>query len=280
MPSLRVAAITLTASADKASNIRQAETYVREAARLGADWVVLPEIFHFHGPYSLLWDMAEEEGGPLFQTMSRWARDLKVCLFGGTIGERPTTPDESKRVFNTHYVFNRSGICIGKYQKIHLFNLLDERGQKIYCESDGFVAGNEVQSVTLDGLHVGLSICYDIRFSGLFLAIEKRRPLDVIVCPAAFTMKTGKDHWELLTRARAIEHQCYVLAANQTGVHSPGKESYGQSMVIDPWGTKLADTGEPPGIALASIDSERIDAVRRQLPALANRRADLERAGS
>jgi predicted amidohydrolase len=93
-------------------------------------------------------------------------------------------------------------------------------------------------------------------------------------------MKTGKEHWELLTRARAIEHQCYVLAANQTGVHSPGKESYGHSMVIDPWGTKLADTGEPPGIALASIDSERIDAVRRQLPALANRRADLERAGS
>lgn len=276
MSEVRAATICLTATADKTKNVEQAETLVREAARLGADWVLLPEIFHFHGPYDQLWDMAEPVGGALLQRLATLARDLRICLFAGTIGERPEVPAGSeRRVYNTHYVFDRTGSVIAKYRKIHLFNLLDSHGKRIYCEEDGFLAGSEPVRCVVDGFEVGLSICYDVRFPELYTRLAKGRPLDVIVCPAAFTLRTGKDHWELLLRARAVEHQCYVYASNQTGLHSPGKESYGHSMVIDPWGHTLADTGEVTGIAMATISHERIMAVRGQLPALANRRPEV-----
>ena len=229
--SLKLAAISMTTSADKVRNIDEAERLVREAAKLGADWVQLPEMFPFMGDYAYNYEMAELEGGPLYQRLSELAKELKVVLFAGTVGERPK-PDEpldfatknaigQKKVFNTSYVFGRDGELLAKYRKIHLFNLNGEDGRPRYAESDGFIPGEEP--------------------------------------------------------VRAVEHQSDEFAANQTGVHSPGKESFGHALIIDPWGDVLADSGDQPGVALATLSGATLKDVRSRLPALANRRPEVYR---
>lgn len=284
MKDLVLAAITMTSRDDKTQNVAKAEKLVREAKLAGADWVLLPEIFHFFGPYKDLYAQAEEEGGPLLARLANLARELKIVLFAGTIGERPgtelaaskqTNAAGERRVYNTMYVFGRDGERLAKYRKVHLFNLLAPDGRRLYCEEDGFVPGNEPVAVDIEGVRVGLAICYDIRFPELFARLAAEKPLDVLVVPAAFTLKTGMDHWELLLKARAVEQQCYVMAANQAGMHAPEKESYGHSMILDPWGYKLADTGAVEGFALARFRPQRIEDVRGRLPALKNRRPDV-----
>ncbi len=285
--SLKLAAISMTTSADKERNVVEAERLVREAAKLGADWVQLPEMFPFMGDYAYNYEMAELEGGPLYQRLAGWAKELKIVLFAGTVGERPK-PDEpldfatknaigQKKVFNTSYVFGRDGELLAKYRKIHLFNLNGDDGRPRYAESDGFIPGEEPVSLVIDGLKVALSICYDLRFPALYQLLSKSGDPDVITVPSAFTKSTGLAHWELLLRARAVEHQSYVFAANQTGVHSPGKESFGHALIIDPWGSVLADSGDQPGVALATLSGAALKDVRSRLPALANRRPEVYR---
>jgi len=275
----------MTTTDDKARNVETAARLVAEAARQGAAWVQLPEMFPFMGPYGRVYEMAELEGGPLYEQMAGWAREHKIVLFAGTVGERPdrdqlpatalVNAKGERRVFNTAYVFGRQGELLAKYRKTHLFNLLGEGGQPRYCESDGFIPGTAPVSFTVDGFRVALSVCYDLRFPELYTRLAADGAPDVLAIPSAFTKGTGKFHWELLLRARAVEHQCYVYAANAVGVHAPSKESYGHSLIADPWGTVLADTGDAPGIALAMVERRVVASTRARLPALANRRPDV-----
>jgi predicted amidohydrolase len=274
--SLRVAILSTTATGDKAKNISSAMEAARSAASDGAQWVVLPEMFAFHGPYSELWQNAEFADGPLNERLSEFAREHRLVLFAGSVAERPEGSTGGK-VYNTQFVFGRQGELLAKYRKTHLFNLKDSAGQSLYCESDGYLAGSNLVSLRLDGWHVGLATCYDLRFPGVFERLAKDGPLDCLVIPAAFTFQTGAYHWELLLRARAVEQLCYVVAPNQVGVHSPGKQSFGHGMIVDPWGTTIADTGHLPGVASATMQKTRLAACRGQLPALENRRPELYR---
>lgn len=283
--SLILASICMTSTDNREKNIEEALHWVAKAAARGADWVLLPEVFAYHGSYDRIHEMGEVEGGSLSQRLAAAAREHKICLFAGSFGEQaaPGEMDEAeekgrlghRRVYNTSYVFDRQGQRVAKYRKTHLFNLYSPQGEALYCESDGFLAGDEPVTFDLDGFRVGLGICYDLRFPSYFERLAKDQPLDIIVLPSAFTLHTGMDHWELLLRARAVEQQAYMFASNQTGEHGRGRSSYGHSMIVDPWGYVLANTGSVPGIALAEAHKDRIQAVRARLPALRNRRPEI-----
>jgi len=266
--------VSVTATTDKQANLENIFARAEEAVRTGSKWISLPEMFAFHGPYNELWNNAEFEDGPLNNRLSEFARRHGVVLFAGSVGERPEGSQDGK-IYNTQYVFGRKGELLAKYRKTHLFNLMDQTGKALYCESDGYLSGDTLKTVTVDGWRVGLATCYDLRFPDLFGALARTGPLDCLVIPAAFTLQTGMYHWEVLLRARAIENLCYVVAANQVGTHSPGKQSYGNAMIIDPWGTPLANTGHMEGVAVAPMSKSRIKACRGQLPAIDNKRPEI-----
>ena len=282
---LVLASVCMCSTEDKQQNIETAFCWVRKAAERGADWVLLPEVFAYHGPYDKIYHEGEAETSALIQRLSDTARELGICLFAGSFGERPVAgrADHGQlksslghdRVYNTSFVFNRNGQEVAKYRKTHLFNLLDAAGQAVYCESDGFLAGDELITCSIDGFQIGMGICYDLRFPSFFEALARKAALDVIVLPSAFTLQTGMDHWELLLRARAVEQQCYVFASNQVGNHGRGRASYGHSMIVDPWGYVIANTGAVEGLAIAEISRKRIDEIRSKLPALNNRRPEI-----
>jgi deaminated glutathione amidase len=269
-----LAAIAMSSGKDRTANIARAEGLVREAARAGAHWVMLPEMFPFHGSPDEVYAQAEKEDGPLTKQLARLAKDLGIVLFAGSVAEKASDPS-SRKSYNTSYVFDRDGAILAKYRKIHLFNLFDEAGNPTHCESNSFIAGEKAQTTTIDGYNVGFSICYDLRFGPLYYKLAEDTPLDVIAVPSAFTLTTGMYHWELLLRARAVEHLCYVFAANAVGVHYAGKTSFGHAMIVDPWGHKLSDSGNTEGIAQARISKTKIKHFRSLLPALANRRPEL-----
>lgn len=283
MDEIKVATVSLCSGSDKGKNIDKAISSIKSAKSLGAQWVLLPEIFAYHGAYKDIHKNGEPKDGDLIRRLGQLAKELQIVIFAGTFGEQIEDQDDSvklnvkgeTKVYNSMYVFDATGDIIAKYRKTHLFNLMGPDGKPLYCESDGFVPGSDIVTVEVNGWNVGLAICYDLRFTEFFTQLSKKAPLDVIALPAAFTEGTGKDHWEVLLRARAIEQQCYVYASNQCGEHRPGIKSYGHSMVIDPWGHKTADTGDGEGIALAVIKKSRISEVRAKLPALSNKRADL-----
>ncbi len=284
MDTLKLASLSFCSGNDKTANIQRAQKLIIAAAEQGADWILLPEIFSFHGSYEHLYINAEFEGGPTFQILANLASHHRVCIFAGTMGERPEeslpvakrfNSQGQRRVYNTMYVFNREGKLAGKYRKTHLFSLLGHDATHTYCEPDGYIPGDTRTVITLEDWTVGLSVCYDLRFPEFFCAMGRSQPLDMIVLPAAFTYHTGKSHWELLLKARAVENQCFVFASNQCGEHRPGRKSWGHSMIIDPWGQKLASTGESSGIAFAEINKSDMNTIRSKLPALDNRRPEL-----
>lgn len=268
-----VAVCSLTATSDKEKNFNQAVSQIEEGASRGAHWIFLPEMFSFHGPYDQLFEMAEPETGPLNKKLSALAKRLGVTIFAGSVGERPEGANSGK-VYNTQYVFSAEGLVIAKYRKVHLFNLADASGKPLYCESDGYLSGDTLTTLNHEGWQIGLATCYDLRFPEMFSRLAAV-PLDLLVVPAAFTLQTGMYHWELLCRSRAVEQLCYVAAANQVGLHSPGKASYGHAVVIDPWANVIADTGNRPGVATARISKDSVGHWRSQLPALSNRRPDV-----
>lgn len=283
MNSLNVAVVSMTSTCDRPQNLKTAEAMVRRAGAMGADWIVLPEMLTYHGPYATLFDMAERRRGEAWQLFARLAQELGVVLFAGSWPEQPETgdPDASdapRKVYNVAHVFDRSGEEIACYRKVHLFNLKSADGKPVYCESDGYLSGSTPVAVDVDGFKVGMAICYDLRFHEFFATLARQAAIDAFILPSAFTRNTGKDHWEVLIRARAIEHQAYMIAANQTGEHSPGKTSYGHSMIADPWGTKICDTGEAEGIAMGTISRDLINMYRGQLPALADRKPGVYQA--
>jgi predicted amidohydrolase len=263
---LRVACVQLNSSGVKGDNLEKAERLVARAAATGADIILLPEKWNALGSADTLRANAESlDGGETVEAMSGWARQHGVTLVGGSITERR---EGREKLSNTCLVFDPSGAVVGVYRKIHMFDV--EVGGHVYRESEAEEPGEETLVCEAEGWRVGLTVCYDLRFPELYriLALEGAELLTV---PAAFTLYTGKDHWELLLRARAVENQCFVAAANEWGEHEGGKASYGRSMIVDPWGVVLAQAADEDGVIAAELDRAHMERVRRSLPSLANR---------
>jgi predicted amidohydrolase len=264
---MRVAAVQLNSTADTAANLAAADRLTRAAAADGARLIVLPEKWTVIGTDGQLRAAAETLDGPAISWARATARELEVDLVAGSILERVTG---AEKLANTCVHVDPQGELRAVYRKVHMFDV--EIDGRSYRESDVEQAGEEiVLSETAGGVELGLSICYDLRFPELFriLAVRGAR---VIVLPSAFTLPTTRDHWETLLRARAIENQAFVIAANQVGRHPGGQHSGGRSMIVDPWGVVLAQAPDREGYALAELDLDYQREIRARLPALANRR--------
>jgi predicted amidohydrolase len=263
---MRVAVCQLNSRESRAANLRVARELLGRASALGADVALLPEYTDHLGP-GVGAPKPEGLDGEYAAFFSDAARELRMWVLAGTFHETGPDPEHT---FNTLPVFDRSGALAGVYRKIHLYDV-EIPGRVSYQESRTVAPGTEVVTAQVDGATVGLSICYDLRFPELYRRLADAGAT-VLVVPAAFMMHTGRDHWEVLLRARAIENQCYVLAAGQIGDHEPGRTCFGRSMVIDPWGTVIAQAPDEVGVAVVDIDLERLERIRLELPSLANRR--------
>jgi len=269
---IRVACVQMTSRADKAANLETAERLVAQAAATGADVVVLPEKWTAIGDASVLHATAEPlDGGESVEAMSRWARSHGITLVGGSITERR---EGREKLSNTSVVFDPEGQVIGVYRKIHLFDV--EVGGVVYRESEAEEPGDEPVVAEVEDWKIGLTVCYDVRFPELYriLALEGA---ELVTVPAHFTTPTGKDHWHVLLRARAIENQLYVAAAAQIGETLPGKPAYGRSLIVDPWGVVLAQAPDEETVISAELDRAHLQDIRAKLPSLANRQANAYR---
>ena len=265
-PLCRIAAVQMISGPDVDANLAEADRLIGEAAARGARLVALPEYFPLMSPdESAKIRIRERDGeGPLQAFLKDAARRHKVWLVGGSI---PLAADAPDKVRNSTLVFDDTGRRVARYDKVHLFGF--ESGRERYDEAATIEAGNEVVCFEGPCGEVGLSICYDLRFPELFRAMGD---VSLIVLPAAFTHTTGRAHWQVLLRARAIENQCYVLASAQGGTHPHGRRTWGESIIIDPWGEVLASLPEGPGVVVADVDPARIAGVRASLPALRHRK--------
>jgi predicted amidohydrolase len=264
---MRVAAVQLTSTTDTARNLATADRLVRDAAARGAELVVLPEKWTALGEGADVAALAQPEHGEAVAWARAIAAELGIDLVAGSYSER--VPDAARNANTSVHVGPDGGIR-ARYRKLHLFDV--EVDGTTYRESDYEAPGDEVVvSELADGTSVGLAICYDLRFPELFRALAARGAR-VITLPSAFTLATTRDHWEVLLRARAIEDQCFVVAANQVGEHAPGLRSGGRSMVVDPWGVVLAQAPDTECAVVAECDLARLEDVRRRLPALDHRR--------
>jgi predicted amidohydrolase len=265
---MRAAAVQLNSTDDKQRNLETAERLVRAAAADGAELIALPEKWNLLGAGEALRAGAEELDGPTITAARSWARELGVQLVAGSISER--APDRDK-LANTSVLIGPGGEIEAVYRKIHMFDV--DVGGVAYRESEHEAPGDEIVVADAGGVEVGMSICYDLRFPELYriLAVRGAR---VIVVPSAFTLHTGKDHWAVLLRARAIENSAFVVAPNQVGEAPPHYHSYGRSAIVDPWGVPLATAPDGETFVAAELDFELQDRIRESLPALANRRPE------
>jgi predicted amidohydrolase len=264
---MRVAVCQLNARADREANLATARDLLERAAAGGADLAVLPEFTDYLGPADGLPE-PEPVDGEYARFFAKAAYELSMWVHAGSFHE--TGPDP-QHVYNTSVVFDRSGRLAGTYRKIHLYDV-EIPGRVSYHESATVASGAGPVTITVDEVRVGLSICYDLRFPELYRHLAVYGEAQVLVVPAAFMLYTGRDHWEVLLRARAIENQCYVVAAGQIGDHDPGRTCFGRSMIVDPWGTVLAQAPDTAGVTIADLDLDRLAAIRAELPSLANRR--------
>jgi predicted amidohydrolase len=263
---LRVAAVQLNSNGEKARNLAAAERLVRAAADDGADFVALPEKWNLLAGGEELLAGAESLEGPSLAAARGWAAELGINLLAGSISERA-----GERAFNTSVLIGPDGSDLAVYRKIHMFDV--DVGGVAYRESEHEQAGTEIVTGRAGELSVGLTVCYDLRFPELFriLAVRGAR---LIAVPSAFTATTGRDHWEVLLRARAIENQAFVVAPDQVGEAPPHFDSHGHSAIVDPWGSVLAEVAQGEGFAAADLDLGHQDELRDSLPSLANRRPD------
>jgi predicted amidohydrolase len=297
---LRVAAVQLNSTADKAANVAAADRLTRAAAADGARLIVLPEKWSVLGADEDLRAGSETLDGPAVSWARAIAQELAIDLVAGSIvelrqeggaagrrpagrngdsrrrrvspgfGRAPRQSDRRERLANTSVHIDPHGEVRAVYRKLHMFDV--EVEGRAYCESAVTEPGDEVVlSATADGVELGMSICYDLRFPELFRSLSLRGAR-VVVLPSAFTLPTTRDHWEVLVRARAIENEVFVLAANQVGAHPGGHRSGGRSMIVDPWGVVLAEAGDGEGFVAADLDLDRQQEIRAQLPVLAHRR--------
>lgn len=267
---LRVAAVQMNSGDDKAANVAQAEALIERAAQSGAQIIALPELWTYLGPTEGNIPNAEPIPGPTIERLAALARRHRVTLHCGSMLERADHPASDARPYNTAAVLDHNGQLIAKYRKIHLFDADPSGSTAPYRESDGIQPGNEIVTFEAEGLRIGLVTCYDLRFPELF-RILTLRGAQLIILGSAFTLQTGRDHWEVLVRARAIENGVYLLAPDQVGAHPPKRMAYGRSMIVDPWGTVLAQAPDQPGVIQAEMTIKRLLDVRRQIPSLANR---------
>jgi deaminated glutathione amidase len=267
---MRIAVLQVNSKNDKEANVREALRLLELAAERGADVAVLPENVNYLGPKEGLLRAAEEIPGPTSERFAAKARELGVWILAGSIPEVSEYADHN---YNTSLLIDRQGAIVARYRKIHLFDV-EISGNVSAQESATVAPGEEVVTADVEGHTVGLSICYDLRFPELYRELALRGA-EIVFVPAAFTLYTGKDHWTTLLRARAIENQCFVVAAGQIGTHEPNMSCYGRSTIIDPWGTVLAQAPDGVGIADADLDLDRVAEIRRQLPSLSNRRPDV-----
>lgn len=265
---MRIGLAQLNSRQNKKANLDAAGKAVDRLAEQGADLVVLPEMFNFHGLEDAYDAAAETIPGPSTEWAAAKAHQHGVFLHCGSLAER-----RGDRVYNTSVVFDRSGAEHARYSKIHLFDARTPEGLE-YRESDAFTAGDEVVVCECDGVMFGLAICYDLRFPQLFHALADKGA-QVFLVPAAFTVPTGISHWEPVVRARAIENGCYVAACGQWGLYARGRANYGHSMVVDPWGTVRAQCREGVDTLVADVDLDYLETVRQRLPVQRHRRRDL-----
>ncbi len=263
------AAVQMTSTPDMAANVGRAREFIQEAAHHGAYLVALPEHFAWVGPEGETPPSAQPLDGPLVTGFRELARNLGVFLL---LGSFPELTHPGRRPYNTSLLLGPGGELLAAYRKIHLFEV-NIPGGPVFQESRHVQAGSEVVSVFLPKtpFTAGLTICYDLRFPELFRALVDKG-VNLYFVPAAFTRETGRDHWETLLRARAIENLAYVIAPAQYGVHAPGRSSYGRALIIDPWGTVMAQAPDGEGVIYGLLDHKRLTALRQQLPCLSHRR--------
>ena len=263
--SVKVAGIQMASSPQVSSNLTEAERLIAIAAEQGAKIVVLPEYFCIMGIKDIDKVAVRETAGdgPIQRFLAKMAKKYKIWLIGGTV---PISSNYPNKVRNSCLVFNDKGVQVARYDKIHLFGL--DLGTEHYHEENTIESGNEVVVVETPYGKIGLSICYDLRFPELYRAMGE---VDIIVVPSAFTETTGKAHWESLIRARAIENLCYVIAPAQGGYHLSGRETHGNSMIVDPWGVILDRLPRGSGVVIANINREYQASLRQSLPALKHR---------
>ena len=269
MKSYLAAAIQMTSKPDLQENLAKAEELIDLAVRQGAELVGLPENFAFLGKEEEKMQNAVEIARTTEKFLKTMTQRFQITLLGG--GFPVNVQDQSDKVYNTALLVDPNGMPVVRYEKIHLFDV-DVPDGNTYCESETVKAG-----MTLPPIYdseklgkIGVSICYDIRFPEFYRYLS-RQGADILFIPAAFTAYTGKDHWKVLLQARAIENTCYVIAPAQTGNHYKRRYTHGHAAIVDPWGIVLADAGEEPGMAIAEIDPQRLEQVRRQMPALQHR---------
>jgi deaminated glutathione amidase len=262
---MRVAVCQLNARDDRTDNLAVARDLLGRAAAAGATLAVLPEYVDYLGPGARL-PKPEPVDGEFAAFFASAAREFGIWVHAGSFHE--AGPDD--RTWNTSLIFNPAGELTATYRKIHLYDV-EIPGRVSYQESRTVAPGEKTVVTQIDGVPTGLSICYDLRFPELYrkLAVDGAQ---LLVVPAAFMMHTGRDHWEVLLRARAIENQCYVVAAGQIGDHEPSRTCFGRSMIIDPWGTVIAQASDTVGVTTAELDLARLEEIRSTVPSLANRR--------
>ncbi|MFD1205615.1 carbon-nitrogen hydrolase family protein [Sporosarcina contaminans] len=264
---MKVAVIQMNTKSDKEENLRKAEGFIRQAADNGAELISLPEYFNYMGEESGKIENAEQiPDGRTTSFLSGLAKEYGIFIHAGSIIEKYS----NEKSYNTSIIVSPDGKIVGNYRKIHLFDI-EINGVSSYMESNSIEGGDSAEIVELPFGKAGMAICYDLRFPELFrkYALEG---CNVFFLPAAFTQYTGMLHWETLLRARAIENQCYVIAAGQIGSHLPGKVCYGNSMIIDPWGTVVAKAPEKESIIYAELEGERVQSARESIPCLTHRK--------
>jgi predicted amidohydrolase/nucleoside 2-deoxyribosyltransferase len=261
-------AIQMSSTPNKEENLDTAERLVRSAVSSGAALIALPELWNCHGLEDVYRESAEPIPGPTTEFLGGLARELGVYILGGSILERVPA---STKPHNTSTFFGPDGGMMALYRKIHLFDV--KTPDRDYLESGTIASGTEIVTAKAGATTVGLSVCYDVRFPELYRLLALRGA-EVLTVPAAFTLHTGKDHWEILLRARAVENQVYVIAPAQWGRKADGRWTYGRSIIVDPWGTVLAQCPDRDGFALATLDLDYLDRIREEFPAFKNRRPE------
>ncbi|HZU01390.1 MAG TPA: carbon-nitrogen hydrolase family protein [Ktedonobacteraceae bacterium] len=270
---LRTAVIQLNSCDVLVENLATVEQALDRAASLGAEFVALPEYWIYLGPYLGFDAVAQTVPGPAIELLQEKARKHRMIVHGGSIVERHA--QLPGKFYNTSVLINRDGEIVAQYRKIHLFDVDLANGEKHY-ESERIVPGDRIITAEIDGITFGLTVCYDLRFPELYRSLALQGA-QILLVPAGFTLHTGRDHWEVLLRARAIENLCYVVAPAQVGSYPPNRHCFGRSMIVDPWGLVLAQAQDMPTVICSDIDLAQIEHARTQIPCLQHRHPDVYR---
>ncbi len=262
-----VTLVQMNSKNDVKENLEKAYQFIKEGIKAKSDVIALPECFAYMVKEGVAFDFEKKLFDDIINRLSEIAKDGNTYIVAGTL---PESIPNTEKYYNTSVVIGRKGNIVAKYRKIHLFDVtIDEKGLQ---ESKYIESGNDITTFEIDNnLICGMTICYDVRFPELYRKLIDRKAKAIFV-PSAFTMRTGKDHWEILLRARAIENQVYIFAPAQWGIHEKERESYGHSMIIDPWGVVVARKGEGEGILTFNIDIDYIEVIRKRIPSLLNRK--------